>query len=91
MSERVAEAAAALAGGERGEVGFPVTLELRRNGDEGTYMSVVGGLSPYWARFTNRVLGYYQLDSSAMPSDNPEQLTMNLKGIFLGDDRKIVQ
>ena len=66
VSKRVAAAAGALAAGERGEVGFPVTLELRRNGDEGTYMSVVGGLSPYWARFTNRVFGYYQLDSSAI-------------------------
>ena len=64
VSERVAEAAANLEPGGRCEVGFPVTLELRRNGNEGTYMSVVGGLSPHWARFTNRVFGYYQLDSS---------------------------
>ena len=66
VGERVTVAAAELAPGERGEVMFPVQLELRKNSDEGRYMSVVGGLSPHWARFTDRVFGFYQLDSSAI-------------------------
>ncbi len=64
--ERITAAAAELAPGARGEVMFPVELELRKNSDEGRYMSVVGGLSPHWARFTDRVFGFYQLDSSAI-------------------------
>ena len=75
--ERVAAAVAELAPDARGEVTFPVELELRKNSDEGKYMSVVGGLSPHWARFTDRVFGFYQLDSSAihrLPED-PDKVT----------------
>ena len=82
---RVAEAAAALGPGERGEVKFPVLLDLRRNDDNGTYLSAVGGLAPHWARFTNRVFGYYQLDSSAihrLPED-PEKVTQLIEFIVL--------
>ena len=64
--QRIRAAAAALAPGDRGEVGFPVTLGLRKTGDEGSYLSVQGGLSPHWARFTNQVFGQFQLDSTAL-------------------------
>ena len=64
--QRIRDAAATLALGDRGEVGFPVTLGLRKTGDEGSYLSVQGGLSPHWARFTNQVFGQFQLDSTAL-------------------------
>ena len=69
---RILEAAAGLRAGERGEVRFPVTMGLRKIADEGSYLSVQGGLSPHWARFTGQVFGQYQLDSSAihrLPAD----------------------
>lgn len=63
---RILEAADKLRAGERSEVHFPVTLALRKVGDEGSYLSVRGGLSPHWARFTNQVMGQYQLESGAI-------------------------
>lgn len=62
----IREAAAALAPGASGEADFPVTLAVRKVGDEGSYLSVQGGLSPHWARFTNQVFGQFQLDSNAL-------------------------
>ena len=64
--QRIRDAAAGLAPGDRAEVGFPVTLAIRKTGDEGSYLSVQGGLSPHWARFTNQVFGQLQLDSTAL-------------------------
>ena len=63
---RIREAASALAVGQRGEVGFPVRLAVRKVGDEGSYLSVQGGVSPHGARFTNQVFGQFQLDSNAI-------------------------
>ncbi len=60
----VAEAAQDVGAGERGEVTFSVDVAIRKTGGEGSYMSVLGGLSQQWARFTNQVMGEYQLDSS---------------------------
>ena len=60
----VADAARELEVGERGEVTFKVDVVLRKTGADGSYMSVLGGLSQHWARFTNQVMGEYQLDSS---------------------------
>ena len=74
---QIREAAAALAPGQSGEVAFPVTLAIRKVGDEGSYLSVQGGLSPHWARFTNQVFGQFQLDSNAihrLPAD-PAKVT----------------
>lgn len=61
---RIAAAAAELPAGGRGEVAFPIQLGIRKTGAEGSYMSVLGGLSAHWARFTGQVLGEYQLDSN---------------------------
>lgn len=82
---RIAEATAGRAPGERVEVAFPVTLDLRKNDDKGSYLSVFGGLSPHWARFTNQVTGYYQLDSSAIHRlpDDPEKVTQLIDFIVL--------
>ncbi len=63
---RVAEAGREIEAGETGEVAFPVKIGIRKTGAEGSYMSVLGGLSQQWARFTNQVAGQYQLDSSAV-------------------------
>ena len=63
---RVAEAGREIEAGETGEVAFPVKIGIRKTGAEGSYMSVLGGLSQQWARFTNQVAGQYQLDSSAI-------------------------
>lgn len=72
---RIAEAVGQLTAGERTEVAFPVELAVRRVGDDGAYLSAMGGLQPHWARFTNQVLGEYRLDSSAihrLPEDADE-------------------
>lgn len=63
---RIAEAVGGLAAGERTEVAFPVELAVRRVGDDGAYLSALGGVQPHWARFTNQVLGEYRLDSTAI-------------------------
>lgn len=74
---RIAAAAAELPAGGRGEVAFPVQLGIRKTGAEGSYMSVLGGLSAHWARFTGQVLGEYQLDSNQIHRlpENAEQVT----------------
>ena len=60
----IADAARELEAGQKGEVAFKVDVAVRKTGSEGSYMSVLGGLSQQWARFTNQVMGEYQLDSS---------------------------
>ena len=60
----VADAARELAVGEKGEVAFKVDIAIRKTGSDGSYMSVLGGMSQQWARFTNQVMGEYQLDAS---------------------------
>ena len=62
----VADAARELEVGDKGEVTFKVDVAVRKTGSEGSYMSVLGGLSQHWAKFTNQVMGEYQLDSSSI-------------------------
>ncbi len=59
-----ADAARELSIGDKGEVTFKVDIAVRKTGSDGSYMSVLGGLSQQWARFTSQVMGEYQLDSS---------------------------
>jgi hypothetical protein len=61
---RVADAAAVLQPGERGQVEFPVTLTLRKTGSEASYVHVTGGLAPHWARLTGKAYGQYVLDTT---------------------------
>ncbi|MCY3570670.1 MAG: hypothetical protein OXH19_04950 [Chloroflexi bacterium] len=61
---QIADAARDLEVGEKGEVTFKVDVAVRKTGSDGSYMSVLGGLSQQWARFTNQVMGEYQLDAS---------------------------
>jgi hypothetical protein len=64
--EHVTQAAIRLGPTERSHVPFPIRLVLRKTADTGGVVSVTGGLNPYWARFTERVSGTYDLDSSAL-------------------------
>ena len=63
---RVEEVGSRLGPGERAEVRFPVSLYLRKSDEEGGYLTARGGLAAHWARFTGRVFGHYQLDSSEL-------------------------
>lgn len=56
------EAARPIEDGRR-EMRRPVTLHLRRVGPTGSVVTILGGLSAYWAQFTNRVPGTFQLNS----------------------------
>ncbi len=53
-------------GGDRLELRFPVDLYLRRTSREGSVVTVLGGLAPLWAQFTNRVAGSFQLNAQAL-------------------------
>ena len=62
----VREAAVKLGPHERSYVPLPATLLLRKSSDSGGVVSVTGGLNPFWARFTERVRGSYDLDSNQL-------------------------
>jgi hypothetical protein len=62
----VREAATKLGPHERSYVPLPATLLLRKTSDSGGVVSVTGGLNPFWARFTERVRGSYDLDSTQL-------------------------
>ncbi len=51
---------------ERSYVQLPAKLFLRKNSESGNVISVTGGLNPHWARFTDRVRGQYDLDSTQL-------------------------
>jgi hypothetical protein len=48
---------------ERSHVAFPATLSLRKNSEDGSVITVSGGLNQHWAKFTGRVNGAFDLDS----------------------------
>lgn len=62
----VRQAALKLGPHERSHVPLPARLFLRKNSDSGGVVSVTGGLNPHWARFTERVRGSYDLDSTQL-------------------------
>ncbi len=64
--DRVQSAAAKLPPDGRTEVTFSVTVKLGKMRDEGGYASVIGGLSRWWTRITEKVNGTYHIDSSAV-------------------------
>lgn len=61
---RVEERAGLFVPGGHGDVRFPIVVRVRKSDEEGSYVTARGGLAPVWARFTNRVFGHYQIDSS---------------------------
>jgi hypothetical protein len=62
----VRESAIKLGPTERSHVPLPVNLKLSKSADTGGVVSVSGGLNPNWARFTERVRGAYDLDSTQL-------------------------
>jgi hypothetical protein len=64
--ERVRQTAVKLGPHERAYVPLPIMLFLRKNVDSGSVVSVTGGLNPHWARFTERVRGTFDLDSTRL-------------------------
>lgn len=48
------------------EIRRPVHLYLRRNTTTGSVITILGGLAPHWAQFTNRVPGSYYLNSQEL-------------------------
>jgi len=50
----------------RKELRRQVKLHLRRVGNTGSVVTVLGGLSGHWAQFTNRVPGTFQLNSAEL-------------------------
>lgn len=51
---------------ERSRVPLPIELRLRKSQETGGVVSVTGGLNPHWAKFTERVRGSYDLDSTEL-------------------------
>jgi len=64
--EHVRQAAMEFAPLERSYAPLPVTLFLRKTADSGSVVSATGGLNPHWARFTGRVNGTFDLDSTRL-------------------------
>jgi len=52
--------------GGRGEMELPVELRLAKTGDEGAFVSVVGGLSHHWTTISEGVQGAYYMDSTKL-------------------------
>ena len=66
FAQRVLDAAASLAPGERTEVTFPIVVKMGKAREEGGYASVAGGLSRWWTRITESVQGTFHVDSNAV-------------------------
>jgi len=64
--EHARQAATEFAPLERSYARLPVTLFLRKTADSGSVVSATGGLNPHWARFTGRVNGTFDLDSTRL-------------------------
>lgn len=63
---KVKMAAARLQSGQRTDLKIPVQLAVRKQDDEGSYMSALGGMQPVWSWFTNLITGVYTLDARAL-------------------------
>jgi hypothetical protein len=62
--ERVVAVAREMPAGARAEVTFPVQVTLGKMRDEGGYASVIGGLSRWWTRITEKVNGTFHVEAS---------------------------
>lgn len=58
--------AAGLQAGESIELKIPVPIAVQKQDAEGSYAQVVGGLSPIWSWFTERIRGVYNVDARAL-------------------------
>lgn len=84
------------ASGATAEARLPITLSIRKRAESGAYVSAFGGLAPLWAQFTDRVQGYYQIDSTALhrlPDDEAyirgliDRVVEASEGMALGEAR----
>lgn len=67
VAARAVQAAVnATAPGESRDALLPIALGLQKRDENGAYVSAFGGLAPLWAQFTDRVQGYYQIESMAL-------------------------
>lgn len=101
QSEAVAavqQALAALQPGETIDARLPIAISVRKCDEAGAYVSAFGGLAPYWAQFTDRVRGYYQIDSHALhhlPDDEAtiraliDRIVAATEGMQLGELRTV--
>jgi hypothetical protein len=73
---------------------LPITITVRKRDDAGAYVSAFGGLAPLWAQFTDRVEGYYQIDSTQLhrlPDDETyvrgliDRIVAASKGLQVGE------
>jgi hypothetical protein len=62
----VRDIASNLEPGQRADVPVPVSIFIKKQQDEGSLMSVSGGLNRYWARLSERARGTYDLDSTRL-------------------------
>ncbi|MEX1255583.1 MAG: hypothetical protein WEE64_14690 [Dehalococcoidia bacterium] len=89
--QRVQVAAAPLPPGARTEVRFPVTVKLAKMRVEGGYASVIGGMSRWWTRITEKVNGTFHVDSTAvhrltLDGEGRERLWENIGALSHGLD-----
>jgi hypothetical protein len=75
----VRDIASNLEPGQRADVPVPVSIFIKKQQDEGSLMSVSGGLNRYWARLSERARGTYDLDSTRLhrlpePAEHVERL-----------------
>jgi hypothetical protein len=56
----------ATAPGQSNDALLPIRIGLHKREASGAYVSAFGGLAPLWAQFTDRVQGYFQIDSTAL-------------------------
>jgi hypothetical protein len=89
--QRVQVAAGPLPPGARTEVRFPVTVKLAKMRVEGGYASVIGGMSRWWTRITEKVNGTFHVDSSAvhrltLDGEGRERLWENIGALSHGLD-----
>jgi hypothetical protein len=55
-----------IAPGDLADAALPIEIAIQKREESGAYVSAAGGLSPHWARFTDRVQGYFQIDSKSL-------------------------
>ncbi len=88
-----------LGAGESVDARLPIEITIRKRDDAGAYVSAFGGLSPFWAQFTDRVDGYYHVDSRQLhrlPDDEEyikalvDSVVAASKGLAVGDSAVVL-
>jgi hypothetical protein len=89
--ERVLAVAREMPAGARAEVTFPVQVTLGKMREEGGYASVIGGLSRWWTRITEKVNGTFHVETSRVhritrDGEGRERLWENIGALSHGID-----